>query len=221
MSVNSSPTLGCKIQQKNIVKSPIYCDQSGFTAVEMMIAGTLTLLLSVALFKIILITQHMSQLMITQTTINSEARAVFDLLGEGGIKAGGSNNVSDDRIPGYHGRESDPDTASDLTLTDFRLQLVTGANSLLTREALSKSITCSGNDDRVLSCDATESETIEGYVDAFTTSTSRNVATNRTTEITFTIIDPNRVPGDDQDINYIQNEYSSSFWTVMTHIIDP
>ncbi|MBF0382717.1 MAG: prepilin-type N-terminal cleavage/methylation domain-containing protein [Magnetococcales bacterium] len=206
-----------------------HCCQCGFTLVELMISGTLALLLGLALFKIVVLSQHMAQLMITQTTINSEARAVFDLLGEGGVIAGGSTSDSDDRIPGYHGRNSDPFIAPDQQLTrmnvddtveTFRLRLGPDANPIYTREALSKTIECEADDDRVVSCDAiAESKTIDGYIDAFDSSSDRQVS-SRTVEVTFTIIDPYRVPNDDSQVNFIQNEYSSSFWTIMTHIKD-
>lgn len=193
--------------------------QTGFTIIELMIAGTLTLLLSLTLLKILLLSQHMADIMITQTTLNAEARAVFELLGEGGIKANGDPGLSSDRIPGYHGRRTDPFSTT-LTHSNFQLHLGTLSTQAATPAEI---INCKGANDRVQSCTASSTTvTLGGAVDTFQSiSNVRTLTANpSTTEVQFTIINPYRVPKDTQTPQFTQDEYSSTFWTIFNRNVE-
>ena len=187
---------------------------AGFTLVEIMVGGTLSMLLGLALFQIVAQSQQMADVMITQVTQNNRAREVFEWLADGGVRAGGVPTTDLDRIAGYHGRNIDP-WGGNLTRQNFRLQLSNGTNLLTTRAAQpSFTLTCSGNDDRVYSCDAKdEQRTVDGYIDGFA-SDAVNRIVGRTREITWTVVDPHRVPRDGVDPRFIQSEYTDFYWTI-------
>ncbi|MBF0180577.1 MAG: hypothetical protein HQM03_11195 [Magnetococcales bacterium] len=184
--------------------------RGGYTIMELMVALTLTLLLSAVLFKIILLSQHMADIMITQTTQNAEARLLFDMLKDG--REGGALN-------GYPGNHKD--TASTAIWSRSNLRLCLGSTTAVCSRAIQPvTITCASANDRLASCTGSGTTvTMDGYVDAASASTQRNVE-NRTSEVTFTIIDPYRVPVDGVEAQFIRNEYSTSYWTLFNRYVD-
>ncbi|MBF8271227.1 MAG: hypothetical protein HW380_332 [Magnetococcales bacterium] len=186
---------------------------SGFTLVELMIAGSLGTVLSLVLFEMLLQAQHMADAMIMQSTLNGQAREVFDLLMDGGVEPSTTN-----RIPGFHGRAALPTNLK--TTTSFRLQLWnTGETiALRTRETLPQfSITCSAQYTPVKTCGSNgATHTIDGFINEFT-STS---LLSKTYDIKFSLIDPQMVPRAETDQRFTQSEYSSSFWTVFALNVD-
>lgn len=209
--------------------------QAGFTILEMMVAGTLSLMLSLVLFEIVAQSQHMADIMIMQSNLNGQARELFEMLGDGGVKTAGNPQTEADRVKGYHSRSSDEepttmdnseldrlnDTA-DATTFRLRLGLVAGGQYVKSREAPSTTITCRAADSPLDTCDGTEDETVDGYVDTFNVNntTTRSLHA-RLPEITFTLIDPPRVPKNTEDDRYIKREYSESYWTVFHMNVGP
>ncbi len=84
--------------------------ERGFTLIEVLVAATLALGLSLVLLTLLVQAQQMSAAMITRCQLNEEARLVFDMLGTGqavdGGTTGGANVVSQviedtERIEGF------------------------------------------------------------------------------------------------------------------------
>ena len=212
--------------------------QAGFTLMEMMVAGTLALILSLVLFKVIIQSQQMAEQMLMQSNLNSHAREVFELLGDGGVRTADDANGADyaDQILGYHGRSTDPedDAPTAVGRTDsagdasFRLRLGPEAGNILRTSASQPTfiITCADDDDRLKTCNSdTDTYTVDGYVDEFYSdnATTRSLlvgAQRRLPELTFTVIDPYRVPRSTTLRRFTQDEYSESFWTVFYLHVD-
>jgi hypothetical protein len=187
--------------------------ESGFTIVELLVAGTLFLLLSLALIQIMLHGGKITETMITQVVKNNQARELFELLSDGG-----------DLNSGYHGSSysggSNPITTA---VTDLQLT-VSGTHSTRVLDSNKFDITCDAANDRLLSCVSPVAITVNGYIDDFSTNTADrmvNDGTNdRTTEITFTVIDPYKVPRDGKENSFTQVEYSEKYWTIFTMNVD-
>ena len=85
--------------------------QRGFTLIELMVAGALSLMLSLVLFQVLIEAARMAETMVTRVVLNQAARETFELLAFGGKHDFAGDGVgSGDRIPGYHGRSDDPVT---------------------------------------------------------------------------------------------------------------
>ncbi len=194
---------------------------SGFTLVEVMIAGSLGTVLALVLFQILMQAQHMADVMIMQSTLNSQAREVFELLMDG---------RGNTQLTGYHGRNADPfvgeinlsrqnDARNALT---FRLGLgPAGGTAIRTRETIPFNVTCSGVGTPVKTCAANNQIlNVDGYIDEFGSKdafySNPPDPSYRTSEVTFTIIDPQQIPHSTGDSRFIQSEYSSSYWTVFS-----
>ncbi len=189
--------------------------ESGFTLIEILVAGTLTMLLSVALFELFLQAQHMADVMITRVTLTGQAREMFELLADGGL------TTDSERVDGFHGRKEVKESTYDLT--NGRLSLNSGDASLQSPE-LSLSLTCEDIDLPILRCDAADEVLqIDGYFDYEDTNdfinNSRSVS-SRTPEVSFTLIDAFKVPRANYKTRFIREEYSESFWTVFSLNVD-
>jgi hypothetical protein len=194
--------------------------ESGFTIVELLVAGTLFLLLSLALMQIMLHAEKMTEVMITQTIKNSQARALFDLLAYGGVDPDATNTP----VPGYHGSV----IAAEPSIIPSNLQLTLGGK-LTTQQTLvgvnGLSITCTAVGDRLKSCLSISPPviTVNGFIDEFNpviTERQTSGQSGRTVEVDFTVIDPHKVPRDNQETTYTQDEYSEKFWTIFTMNVD-
>ncbi|MBF0195745.1 MAG: prepilin-type N-terminal cleavage/methylation domain-containing protein [Magnetococcales bacterium] len=187
--------------------------ESGFTIIELLVAGTLFLLLSLALLQIMLHGEKITETMISQTIKNSQARELFDLLAFG---------VSD--ASGYHGSENtdpilvvtNPDVATSQFPTNLRLKLGSSDYETQSLGNTEFEINCTSVNDRLKSCDSIgKVVNVGGYIDSFNQNSVRQVNA-RTFEIDFTIIDPHMVPRDDKEALYTKSEYSESYWTIFT-----
>ena len=187
--------------------------ESGFTLVEIMIASSLGLVLTLVLFEIILQSQRMADVMIMQSNLNSQAREVFELLMDGGVEPGTSTPIS-----GYHGRDS----VSDMTRVGFLLRLGSTVDKYIwTRETRPPfDVTCTSDSDPIETCGTNyptvTTYTVDGYIDAFGSDDTTRTIDNRTSEVTFTIIDPQHVPRDNTASRFIKSEYSANYWTVFS-----
>ena len=193
--------------------------QAGFTLIELMTAATLTLLLSLALFQIVAQSQHMAEVMITRIRLNGEAREQFRLLADGGLL-----DVAGDLtpVPGYHGRNASPWSTADLTRVGYRLVLTDAGNSLRSRATSNFSVTCTAAGAPLPDCLGAEVRNpVSGGAGAgLAEDASRSVAVNRTPEVTFTVIDPDRVPRGAATPRFQPEEYTETFWTILTLRVD-
>ncbi|MBF0459898.1 MAG: hypothetical protein HQL87_00730 [Magnetococcales bacterium] len=223
--------------ERMVKRSPKPRDErtSGFTLVEIMIAGSLGTVLCLILFQILMQAQHMADVMIMQSTLNSQAREVFELLMDGGVnvQAGVPNP-----IPGYHDSSSDPFpnllslplNADAAPTRKFQLRLglaapagvacVADDAAICTRETLPTfGITCTDQNTPVKACvtnwPAQTTYTVDGYIDIFH-STSPSAGITNTSEVAFTIIDPQQVPRPGVNPLFTQAEYSASYWTAFS-----
>lgn len=180
-------------------------------------AGTLFLMLSLAVLQIIVHSEKMTEMMISQITQNSQARETFKFLWEG----------SKD-YPGYQNRDVNPykiDGTGDVSRQDFRLRWV--VDTVKTTKTSAFNVTCLASGSPVISCTtAGDVVSVDGYIDQFGSQTTNRSVTdttpnNRTAEITFTVIDPQKVPHDGRKSQFTQDEYSETFWTIFTFNVDP
>lgn len=91
--------------------------QAGLTLVELMVAMTLSTILAVVVFQMLMQAQAMAELMIQRVRFNQEARQLFDLAANGGFADfDGDNTINalypDERIPGLRGGNTLDDTVA-------------------------------------------------------------------------------------------------------------
>ncbi|MBF0145955.1 MAG: hypothetical protein HQL84_08580 [Magnetococcales bacterium] len=196
-----------------------------------MIAGSLGTVLSLVLFEILLQAQYMADSMIMQSTLNSQAREVFDLLMDGGVKAGGSSTVGTDRVPGVHGRNLIDDSVlsrvSGITTT-FRIRLGPESDptipKIMTSEILPTfTVSCSAPGTPIKTCGTDwtgKTYTVDGFVDYFKFENFASGGLVKTYNVSLTLIDSYRVPRSTNSQRFSQMEYSTSFWTALTLILD-
>lgn len=193
-------------------------NQSGFSLVELLVASTLFLILSLAIFQIVIHAEYMSASMITQVKQNSQARELFEILADGGVVAGGSPTDATQRIAGYHSYKINP-WESELKLINriINLEHPTQPSTIKTSSyPQTFTITCTEAEKPIKHClNYGSKEIIDGYIDSIKTSSERSLD-SRTVEVVFTIIDPYKVPLDDREARYIQEEYSEPYWTIFT-----
>ncbi|MEO5369652.1 MAG: prepilin-type N-terminal cleavage/methylation domain-containing protein [Magnetococcus sp. DMHC-1] len=199
--------------------------QAGFTLPELMMVGSLSLLLMLALFQIVSDAQHMSEIINGRITLNQTAREIFDMLMDGGVRAEGADAVEADRIEGYHGRHDDPFAiaAPQLTRPAFRLRFARAvpaadADSLFSRSYPALAIGCTAAQSPLSSCIGVANLNVDGYIDNFASNGIRTVNGNR--ELTFTVINPPHVPRANGAGRFTAQEYSDTFWTVFTLNVD-
>lgn len=195
---------------------------AGFTIVEVLIASTLFLLLSLVLFQILFHAQYMSEVMMTKFTLQGQAREIFQTLSFGGVTPGGDPATPANRITGYHGRaQNSPPGGADLRLVNRRLFLTDTNNgspvAIQSRQFLpATTITCIGLHAPIEACASTEDQILDGYVDKFESKSDVRNIDNRTPELTFTVIDPHKIRKNDAEPFFTQKEYSETYWTVFT-----
>lgn len=182
---------------------------AGFTIIELMIAGILFLLCSLALFELLDQTYQMTREAMVRVTLNSEARNLFHTLADGG-------KANTEWVPGYRGHQRDP-WNHELTVSDHRWQLqnADGDATLFGRSYPDAfELDCQGENTPLQSCLDTESHTIAGYVDKLFPQSVRSVG-NRTAEVSFTVMEPEQV-FITMEKKRPRRDYSETFWTVFT-----
>lgn len=204
--------------------------QAGFTLIEVLVASSVGLLLILAMFHVVGQSVQMSNAFISQITLNQEARATFDLMGEGGVfdaNDNGSIEITDEteRVAGYRGRFSDPLTDGNLlreAATPYRLTLKNATGStLLTASVAERNVNCISDGDPVPDCLEGDEVTVDGFVGANPESigATRNVGGD-TPEVRLTMMDPNRLPVDGAEKSYVMSDYVQIYWTTYTQLVD-
>ncbi|MBF0285658.1 MAG: prepilin-type N-terminal cleavage/methylation domain-containing protein [Magnetococcales bacterium] len=207
-------------------------DQGGFTLVEVLVAGVLAMILSMALMQLLMESQKMSEVMITSSTMNREARELFEMMSEGGAKDLNANNAITDneRVMGFHGRSYadhlGESNGTELRWENQRMALYNGTAVIRSRETAPFNVTCAALRDPLPQClganspPATNLTAISGYVALSPTSSITNAVAANTTDVWFTVFDPMRTPRDGADRNFALSEYKELYWTSFGRLPD-
>lgn len=190
--------------------------QGGFTILELMIAGVLFLMCSLALFQLLDQSYLMAKRAMIRVTLNSEARNIFHTLADGGI----NNTNPANPVPGYHGHNRDPWT-QELTINNHRLELRNATNTatLFSRDYPNSFVFNCAIVPPPQSCVNMNNQTIAGYVDQLAVQPQARSINNRTVEVSFNVMEPEQV-FITMEKTLPQRDYSDSFWTVFTLGVD-
>ncbi|WP_434620428.1 PulJ/GspJ family protein [Azospirillum sp. B2RO_4] len=211
--------------------------QRGFTLIELMVAGTISLILLAAIGGVLSDSLRTAAALNSQVAINRHAREIFEILAFGGS----NENANTTPLPfnyvfGLRGRNptggSDmfampaasspsPLLARDINGSTrlYRFGLGrTGTtpqgdpiDALLAEQVQEVTVPCTGTDLPVQGCAVATSATMQGYLRSDPT-LSTSASPNRVTTLAFQLIDP-QVQGAPHTYN---TDYTVTYWTAFT-----
>lgn len=209
--------------------------QRGFTLNELMVAGTISLILLAAIGGVLADSLRTAAALNSQAAINRHAREIFDILAFGGSNANDTTPLPFKYIFGLRGRNptgSDmfampaaispsPLLARDLNGSTrlYRFGLGrTGTtpqgdpiDALLAEQIQEVTVPCTGTDLPVQGCAVATSATMQGYLRSDPT-LSTSASPSRITTLAFQLIDP-QVQGAPHAYN---TDYTVTYWTAFT-----
>lgn len=164
--------------------------QGGFTLIELMVAGTLTLLLMVVIGGTVLDSLRFADALLTRTSLNREARQIHDMLALGGQPPADQDVAN--YVAGVRGRHNNATTPDNPTATSlfpnftdtgqpqYRLGLQVGntpidtpaadpPNTLFSSRVQARDVTCTDDDVPVSGCTVGATRTLHGRVEQIRT----------------------------------------------------
>jgi len=212
----------------------------GFTLIELLIASTLALILMLTTTTILFQAVEFADKQRLRPVLNDKARAIFDLLGDGGCCTQDNIAISSrrDRFFGMRARKDfSAAAAGDLRGDGYRLQLDRPALDIPTGifqsaqsftpigpEISDFTINCRGQDDPVQGCSANSSKSVQGFLARdprlFTSDgdTDRSIdddqrgLQNRTIEVEYLLIQPHQA----NRSRFRSDEIRESYRTIFT-----
>lgn len=162
--------------------------QAGFTLMEVMMAGTASMLILLAATAILMRGYRWYDEVQNQLVLNQHARETFDILANGAR----STNNGNDGIPylyGLRGRQAAPTGAS--LRSNYSLQYASNGLTVTPDRFAAMTVTCTGTAKPLPDCAAAQTKTVTGWMgnDVGISYTEGNVD-GRTINITITITDP-------------------------------
>lgn len=213
--------------------------EHGFTLLELLIASTLGLILTLTTTTILFQAVEFADKQRLRPVLNDKARAIFDLLGDGGCCTSKDIDRSGrrDRFFGMRARSDfSPGSAGDLRGDKNRLQLDRPKIFIGNGQGFARSFTpigpelsdvtinCRGQDDPIQGCSANASKSVRGFMARdprlFTSdgNTDRSIdddqrgLKNRTIEVEYMLIQPHQA----NRSRFRSDEIRESYRTIFT-----
>ena len=164
-------------------------DDAGFTLVEVMVAGTMTVLMALPAYSLLATTYRFADKVQSRFRQNEEARQVLTVLGDGSVLFGTQANARG--FPMVEGLRSRAAAPAGATLRSASALVLTDSNGLsITGDSVPPlQIPCSSAVTPIPDCRGTETLTVQGWLGSNPTVAA---ASSQTVGIGVTIIDPYR-----------------------------
>ena len=168
--------------------APVQGD-AGFTLVEVMVAGTMAVLLALPAYALLAATYRFADKVQSRFHLNEQARQVLTLLGDGSAQFGLVNNARGFRlVEGLRSRPAIPTNwplriAGQFTMTDTNSLFLSGDG------VPSLSIQCSAATVPIPDCTGTETRTLAGWMGSDPTLV---LASPKTVSVGVSVVDPFR-----------------------------
>lgn len=132
--------------------------QRGFTIIELLVATTTGLLLTIGVMTIMYQSAGMADIMRGQIVMNQQAREMFRILTDGGMGAAGA-------VAGLRGSK-EGSTVGVVGASQYRMSLTDGANTVLSSQLAPRQVTCTAAGEPLSDCISNEVKSVTGYLAA-------------------------------------------------------
>lgn len=157
--------------------------QRGFTIIELLVATTTGLLLTIGVMTIMYQSAGMADVMRGQIVMNQQAREMFRILTDGGMGAAGA-------VAGLRGRKEGSTTVGVVGASQYRMSLTDGANTVLSSQLAPRQVTCTAAGEPLSDCISNEVKSVTGYLAAPPTPTEPTPANTPWAMVEVKLIDP-------------------------------
>ena len=164
-------------------------DDAGFTLVEVMVAGTLSVLMALPAYSLLSATYRFADKVQSRFRQSEEARQVLSLLGDGSVLFGTQNNARGfPMVEGLRSRVAAP-AAKTLRLTTGFVMSDSNGLSIAGDTVPPLQISCSAAAVPIPDCQGTETQTVQGWLGSDPVLVA---ASPQTVGVSVSIIDPYR-----------------------------